>query len=76
MSNLFEAEGNSLVFSTQPRKHVEYDYFAVTVAGSFDSFVKYRHLAPDVVFDQGKGIHTEDLALLLGFNEISSGLLQ
>ena len=42
MSTLFGAEGDSLIFATHPRKHIEYDYLAVTVAGSFDSFMKYR----------------------------------
>ena len=42
MNTLFETEGNSLIFATHPRNHIEYDYFAVTVVGRFDSFVKYR----------------------------------
>jgi len=42
---LFEVESNSLIFVTHPRNHIEYDYSAVTVAGSFDSFVKYRKFA-------------------------------
>ena len=42
MNTLFETEGNSLIFATHPRNYIEYDYLAVAVTGSFDSFVKYR----------------------------------
>jgi hypothetical protein len=42
VSTLFEMEGNSLISTTHPRNHVEHDHLIVTLAGSFDSFVKYR----------------------------------
>jgi hypothetical protein len=41
-SELLEAEENSPIFRTLPRKHIEDGYFAVTMGEGFASFVQYR----------------------------------
>ena len=38
-------EGNSLICATHPRNHIEYDHLVITVARSFDPFVKYQTCA-------------------------------